>query len=431
MKELTHIAISDSMVDSFFTDALVDAIAENCPILEFLDTTQLSVDEPHTFTDQSICKLASKCPNLTSLLLGECKNISDLSLVAIGHCCKNFQELYVINCTDIKDVGIFSLANNCPKLKVLVVKGCSVSDVGLQAVATNSRQLVLLDVDRCDYITDLSVLKIVENCPELTQLHVRLTGVTDAVYTAFAAKSTCLCLYDNELQMNCLSKNLRKGFERTDLCITTFPISMPALLQTVLLCPGLLQLRLKGCNTITDADLKSILSATAFLEVIELIKCAQLTREAVAYITSRKFKLKYFGVADLLLSDEILTAFCTEQPSIAEIVIQSCGVHDNGIEAIANHCQQLKSFTLKRNAVSNDAVKLVIKQCTLLRKVTFHCEQLTADVLTCIAEHSTSIVDVNVNKCARIRIADVMVMMMKRSFDQVVGPNGELAENNW
>ncbi|MBA0825351.1 hypothetical protein Goarm_021948 [Gossypium armourianum] len=124
LKDIRSVAISD---------VGIAAIGEGCPALEMIN-----IAYNDKITDNSLISL-SKCRLLKALEIRGCPGVSSIGLSAIAVGCKQLTVLDIKKCFNINDNGMLPLAQFSQNLKQINLSYCSVTDVGLVALASISR----------------------------------------------------------------------------------------------------------------------------------------------------------------------------------------------------------------------------------------------------------------------------------------------------
>ena len=90
----------------------------------------------------------------SSDVIRRCCGVTDRGIAAIGHGCPALEMINIAYNRKITDSSLISLSK-CSNLKALEIRGCpQVSSVGLSAIATECRQLAVLDIKKCFNIND-------------------------------------------------------------------------------------------------------------------------------------------------------------------------------------------------------------------------------------------------------------------------------------
>ncbi|KZV52087.1 hypothetical protein F511_41476 [Dorcoceras hygrometricum] len=127
----------------------ISAIAETCKLLR-----KLHIDGWRTnrIGDEGLISIAKNCVNLVELVLIGV-NPSSLSLMAVASNCQKLERLALCGSETIGDTEISCIAAKCNALKKLCIKGCRVTDTGIEAFAFGCPNLVKIKVKKCKGVT--------------------------------------------------------------------------------------------------------------------------------------------------------------------------------------------------------------------------------------------------------------------------------------
>ncbi|KAF3636932.1 F-box/LRR-repeat protein 3 [Capsicum annuum] len=219
-RKITHVSISHIMNScALLTSLRMESctlvpreafvlIGQRCQYLEELDLTDNEID------DEGL-KSISKCVSLSSLKLGICLNITDQGLIHLGMSCVNLKELDLYRSAGISDLGLLAITrgctgleminiaycnqitdgsfisiSKCSKLNTLESRGCPfVTSLGLAAVAVGCKQLTTLDIKKCQNIDDAGMIPLAHFSPNLKQINLSYTSVTDVGLLSLASIS--------------------------------------------------------------------------------------------------------------------------------------------------------------------------------------------------------------------------------------------------
>ncbi|XP_044509543.1 F-box protein SKIP2-like [Mangifera indica] len=120
-------------------------VAQNCSLLR-----KLHIDgwRSNRIGDEALIAVAKHCPNLQELVLIGV-NATHLSLMAIACNCSKLERLALCGSGTIGDAEIACISAKCVALKKLCIKGCAISDLGMEAVAWGCPNLVKIKVKKC------------------------------------------------------------------------------------------------------------------------------------------------------------------------------------------------------------------------------------------------------------------------------------------
>ncbi|XP_042509010.1 F-box protein At1g47056-like [Macadamia integrifolia] len=131
------------------TNAGLVSIADHCKLLR-----KLHIDgwKTNRIGDEGLIAIAKRCTNLQELvLIGVNPTSSSLGLLAAN--CQNLERLALCGSETIGDAEISCIAAKCISLKKLCIKGCPVSDHGMEALAGGCPNLVKVKVKKCRGVT--------------------------------------------------------------------------------------------------------------------------------------------------------------------------------------------------------------------------------------------------------------------------------------
>ncbi|XP_044470454.1 F-box protein SKIP2-like [Mangifera indica] len=120
-------------------------IAQKCSLLR-----KLHIDgwRSNRIGDEALIAVARHCPNLQELVLIGV-NATHLSLTAIACNCSKLERLALCGSGTIGDAEIACISAKCVALKRLCIKGCAISDLGIEALAWGCPNLVKIKVKKC------------------------------------------------------------------------------------------------------------------------------------------------------------------------------------------------------------------------------------------------------------------------------------------
>ncbi|KAL4296826.1 hypothetical protein GQ457_12G030290 [Hibiscus cannabinus] len=140
-------------------------------------------------SDEGLAKFGSCCPLLKELDLYRSIAISDAGIAAIADGCPALEMINIAYNDKITDNSLISLSK-CRMLKALEIRGClGVSSIGLSAIAVGCKQLTVLDIKKCFNIHDNGMLLLAQFSQNLKQINLSYCSVTDVGLVALASLS--------------------------------------------------------------------------------------------------------------------------------------------------------------------------------------------------------------------------------------------------
>ncbi|CAK9134988.1 unnamed protein product [Ilex paraguariensis] len=131
------------------TDASIVAVAKHCKLLR-----KLHIDGWRTnrIGNVGLFSIAQYSANLQELVLIGV-NPSFISIEAMVSNCRKLERLALCGSETIGDAEISCVAEKCVSLKKICIKGCPVSDLGIEAFAWGCPNLVKIKVKKCMGVT--------------------------------------------------------------------------------------------------------------------------------------------------------------------------------------------------------------------------------------------------------------------------------------
>ncbi|KAF8397176.1 hypothetical protein HHK36_016083 [Tetracentron sinense] len=194
-------------------------------------------------TDEGLIHVGMCCPKLIELDLYRSVGITDSGIAAIACGCHGLEMINIAYCEKITDSSLRSLSK-CSKLNTLESRGCPrISSVGLVAIAVGCKQLSKLDIKKCYNINDAGMLPLAHFSQNLRQINLSYCSITDVGLLALASIS-CLqsmtILHSRDLTPNGLAAAFL-------VCGGLTKVKLHASFKTLLPQPFLEHIESRGC----------------------------------------------------------------------------------------------------------------------------------------------------------------------------------------
>lgn len=269
------------------TDASLKVLARSCPLLQhvyFVDCprmTDLALKALATSKHLLVVNVAdcvriqdtgvrqivegSSGAKLKELNLTNCVRVSDVTLLRIAQRCHNLVYASFCYCEHVTDAGV-ELLGTLPSLMSLDLSGCNIQDQGVAALGNNPR-FRDITLAECPNITDLGLQKMCQQCRQLENFNVsRCRGLTDN-----AIKNLAFCC------RLLRTLNLAGCNKLTD--------SSLQYLSGV--CHYIEALDLSGCVHITDKSLRYLRKGCKGLSSLTILYCRNVTKSAVQKLQTK------------------------------------------------------------------------------------------------------------------------------------------------
>ncbi|RHZ76349.1 hypothetical protein Glove_198g86 [Diversispora epigaea] len=247
-------------------------------------------------------RIARSCPNLRHLKSNVIGKIAQICLLeSLGVSCNSKAIKRSSKLNNMKDTTLCKIANLCPNLQYLKLESSKLSDISLKEIAQLCTNLHCLKLGYSKHITDVSIIKIVQNCPHLEYLGLRSSNITDT-----------------------------------------------SLKQITESCPKLFILSLVGCQKITDESICAIALTCSNMQFYTLEDCEGITDILVKKIAQSNPNLKYLNLVYCYpISDKSICEIARLCPKLESLQLKSCYITDTSIYAIAHSCHNLRNLNIE------------------------------------------------------------------------------------
>nr|AFI78802.1 F-box family protein [Chlorokybus atmophyticus] len=439
-----QLQVLDVSACSLVSDEGLQHVGAHCRSIQVVNITDCS-----KVTDEGVSAIAN--PQLRHVFASGSK-ITDVTLLVLAETCKQLQILAVGNCA-VSDVGLLSIGANCTSLIYFNCFGCTqgVSDVGIEHIAENSRELEELEISNCQQISDRSLIAVSRHtgegvkmlyaafCPELrdtglrqlaeggTQLeelhlsgciglssrglqsiglcsklrslHISSCDVDSSALQAIAKGCAALetldlsfCTGINDLAIQLLTKHCPQ-MQRLSMAFgrEVSDVSLQAISEN---CPKLVSLDCSNCRQISNVGVEAVAEKCRMLQVLSIERCHLVTDQSIAKLIANQPNLHSLNVSHLpVVTDEGLghLASC---PALRSLRMASCSsVTDNTLRVLGTHCRLLETLIIPLNPnITDDGILAIGEGC--LRLITLNvscCRRVTAAGLEVVRSNCPSL----------------------------------------
>ncbi|XP_064239208.1 F-box and leucine-rich repeat protein 13 [Aotus nancymaae] len=251
----------------------------------------LTINDMPTLTDNYVKALVEKCSHITSMVFIGAPHISDCTFKALSTCklrkiqfeglyhlyskihltirigdvgLKQFldgpasvriRELNLSNCVQLSDVSVMKLSEHCPNLNYLSLRNCEHLTAQGIAYIVNIFSLVSTDLSGTDISNE--DLNILSGHKKLKELSV----------------SACYRITDDGIQAFCKSSLILECLD-VSYCSQLSDMIIKAL---AIYCINLTSLSIAGCPKITDSAMEMLSAKCHYLHILDISGCVLLT----------------------------------------------------------------------------------------------------------------------------------------------------------
>lgn len=288
------------------TDATLSLISGKCPLLEELHLVDKTVaDGPLVVTDSGLLELAARAPTLRILklkLANWSSMASEVAIMQLANSCGNLKQVEFSNFRHLGDPPIYEFVQKCPNLTELTLECSPMTDTSLELIANHCRHLRSISLKCCKKLTDVG-LKVLGQCGSLESVNVgQASGLTDGSVAAI-----------------CTGNPLLKS-----LVLSYGQLSDRAL-KAVATCQSMRELALNNCFRITNIGLHMIAKGCPLLRYISLSHCEKISDSGVGALANqceRLLKVRLDGCR--LLSNPSVRNLCKTNKKLRYLSMQHC-----------------------------------------------------------------------------------------------------------
>ncbi|KAL4216584.1 hypothetical protein ACF0H5_024307 [Mactra antiquata] len=291
----------------------------------------------HRLEDNDLCTILKYSDNrVRSVNLTDCRFLTNKGIADLLASCKLIEDLKIIRCSDVTDIAFATLQTN--------------------------EHLVYLNLDGSSRLTDNTLRKIAECCPNLQSLHLNhCTKVTNGGVNSLARN----CHHIIELQLNHCCR-----------------VGDDALSEIVLGCPNITCLHLMSCG-IGDTGVRYLSRLTA-LRNLDLSHVPRITSESVIYVSKYCKHLNSLNVSlNGSMDDSLLSQIAMNLKGLKRLYCVSCNVSDTGLKDIAKYCPLLEALDIGWcQGVTDHGVRVISNSCKHLEYFgLIRCDQVTIETV--------------------------------------------------
>ncbi|XP_059176773.1 F-box and leucine-rich repeat protein 13-like [Physella acuta] len=275
------------------SDLSLKQIGRNCPELR-----HVYLADCQRITDATL-KALSACKNLVVLNLADCVRISDSGIrhFTEGPAASKLRELNVTNCVRIGDMAMVNIHKRCHSLTYLNVNYCEhISEAGIELIG-QIHSLVALDVSGCN-CGDQGLSALGHN-PRLRDIVLsESSSITDLGLQKFAQQSKDIERLDLSHCMN-LTDGAIKNLAFCCRMITVLNLSGCKHITDLSIqylsgvCHYLIKLDISACIHISDKALKYLRKGCKKLKYLNLMYCKKISKNAAQKLQRHILQVEY------------------------------------------------------------------------------------------------------------------------------------------
>uniref|UniRef100_A0A4W2EPE7 F-box and leucine rich repeat protein 17 n=1 Tax=Bos indicus x Bos taurus TaxID=30522 RepID=A0A4W2EPE7_BOBOX len=235
-------------------------IASHCPLLQ-----KVHVGNQDKLTDEGLKQLGSKCRELKDIHFGQCYKISDEGMIVIAKGCLKLQRIYMQENKLVTDQSVKAFAEHCPELQYVGFMGCSVTSKGVIHL-TKLRNLSSLDLRHITELDNETVMEIVKRCKNLSSLNLCLNWI---------------------INDRCVEVIAKEGQNLKELYLVSCKITDYALIAIGRYSMTIETVDVGWCKEITDQGATLIAQSSKSLRYLGLMRCDKVNEVTVEQLVQQ------------------------------------------------------------------------------------------------------------------------------------------------
>jgi F-box and leucine-rich repeat protein 2/20 len=132
--------------------------------------------------------------HLNTLDLSRCYQVNNKDLEVLLKACKQLVNFSLNECRNIDDEGFFKIGKYVPQIICLELSHCNISNGSLIEIATQCRLLSVLNLSRCEQITEKGVLQLLKQLPLLKTIDITHCNISLTIIQQIRERHTSLTL---------------------------------------------------------------------------------------------------------------------------------------------------------------------------------------------------------------------------------------------
>ena len=398
LSRLQHLKLNGC---SALTDAAFLSLFPQLPSLTSLDLSSVG-----GITGQSLVAVCSHCPQLTAFDLSSCRAASDASVKHVVSSLPSLLSLSLSSCWSLSPLSLQHIGSHCAGLTALDLSGCyaAVTDVSLRFIALGCRMLRRAVLRGCT-VTDAGIDILVRGCRRIEVLDLGGDGLAGGGGGRGGAEYTDLVLVSLAKFSHAL----------TSLVLTGCPaVTDRGVLTLAQSCPQLFSLTLTQCAQLTNVSLLQLADspAAASLSFLSFSLCHRIDDRGLSYLINSCSRLQTLHTAQCLgVTDRTLLFIARrarDAPSAAalrQLDLFRCPITDRGLlglrKAESAGWEGLHVLLLGNcGRVSDEGVTAMAAMCCRLRELSLYgCSAITDRSMEGLARHCSQQMHIRPTQC--------------------------------
>lgn len=266
--------------------------------------------------------------------------------------CRNLENFSIEGCKIERSSIHFFLLRNPRLLHINMPSMQNINNATMKIIACHCPQLELLNIDWCSQIDTKGLKKVIQSCPNLTDLRaseIRGLDENDFMLEIFQRNTLerlilqhCESLTDEALQI------MAHGIDPERDVLNDRPLVPPRRLR---------HLDISRCRSLTDRGVRSLAHTVPYLEGLRLCQNTALTDDALEDLLQSTDRLTHLEVEEVEQLTNATLINLSKSPaakSLEHLSISYCEqMGDVGVLPLLKACPEIKSMCLDNTRISD------------------------------------------------------------------------------
>ncbi len=297
-------------------------------------------------------------------------------------------------CDMISDVGLWAIARHCRKLEHLVLTRCDqITNVGLRSLSLSCSNMTTLDFNDCHLLDDIALTVIATGAWKLQHLLLQ----------------NCVSITDNGVGRVAKAGATLKTLDLYG-CTNVGEFGDRAIKEIGAFCGSLQYLDLGGCRRVEDGGLRALAVGCPHIETLKLGGCKILTKDSLKALSRHSREMK-----DLLLGgcekfcdadfEQYLNPQCVFSSTLTSLDLSGCSrITDRGVAVVCKTFgMQLYNLGLSGSNITDFASDIVTRLCLRVRTLDLsNCPNISDTSIHTVARGITGLTTLKLDNCHRI-----------------------------
>eukprot|EP00727_Mastigamoeba_balamuthi_P007592 m51a1_g3453 hypothetical protein (386) ;mRNA; f:681892-683124 len=284
-------------------------------------------------TSDALCRVARASPRLRVLNVAQCPEVDDAALKELAARCPMLQEVSVGSCYQVTNAGVCALSS-CARVQALCVSSCQYLTEQAARSLAGAKTLTYLDVAHCTSMPAAALRELVASLPKLRVLV--LEGCTQTTPEVIAqVGASCHEIEKLSISGCSLPPQPARAVAQCDPCIAAVAEG----------CKSLSMFHAAAVRGIGDAEVRKLAECCPSLFHIELQRCTRITDVAIVDLALRCPRLRAVHLDATKVTDKALGALSNCHVEV--LSVSFCGgVQMQGILALISRCNTLRCLSM-------------------------------------------------------------------------------------